>query len=209
MINVAVFNVRDLLKYLLKFFIVVFIICLFVKSYKYVQYISFKHSIDRTIPAMSYLNNNTKNENNTSFIEYILNTQLAMKNNIIAKEKIIEELEQAIVENIDIANDEIQMNATTQVVLENNIATTYTNSYKSVEIKNSSKYLLTEEMLTPNIELDNKKDIIIFHTHTTESYTPTEMYSYNMVGSYRSTDLNYSVARVGDELQKYLEQRRI
>ena len=209
MINVAVFNVRDLLKYLLKFIIIVLAICLFVKSYQYIQYLSFKNSINRTIPVMAYLNTNTENSNKISFIEYILNTQLAVKNSIIAKEEDFGTLEQGLVENIEIANNEIQTDALTQVVLENNIATTYTNRYKSVEVKNSSKYSLTEEILTPNIDLKNKNDIIIFHTHTTESYTPTEKFSYNMVGSYRSTDLNYTVSRVGDELQNYLEQRRI
>ena len=46
--------------------------------------------------------------------------------------------------------------------------------------------------------------MLIFHTHTCESYTQSEQYYYEPTGTYRTTDLNYSVARVGDELEKYL-----
>ncbi len=56
----------------------------------------------------------------------------------------------------------------------------------------------------PNITLENNKDIVIFHTHTCESYTPSEKFNYEMTGSYRTTDLNYTVSRVGDELEKHL-----
>ena len=50
----------------------------------------------------------------------------------------------------------------------------------------------------------NKKDIMIFHTHTCESYTPTENYQYEASGTFRTIDLNYSVARVGDSLSEQL-----
>lgn len=51
----------------------------------------------------------------------------------------------------------------------------------------------------------NSKNILIFHTHTCESYTPTENYNYNQTGNFRTTDLNFSVARVGTELQNQLK----
>ena len=51
----------------------------------------------------------------------------------------------------------------------------------------------------------NKNNILIFHTHTCESYTQSDTYKYEPTGNYRTTDLNYSVARVGDELFNYLE----
>lgn len=93
---------------------------------------------------------------------------------------------------------------TTEVVDHNNLPNKFTNSYGSVKIKNESKYNLTEEMLKPDIDFGNKKDIVLYHTHTCESYTPTEANTYEASGSYRTIDLNYSVARVGDELDKYL-----
>ncbi|MBP3503495.1 MAG: stage II sporulation protein P, partial [Clostridia bacterium] len=62
---------------------------------------------------------------------------------------------------------------------------------------------LTKMNLNADVNISNK-NILIFHTHTCESYTPTEANSYQASGNFRTTDLNYSVARVGDELQKYL-----
>ena len=82
----------------------------------------------------------------------------------------------------------------------------YTNSYKSVTIKNLTDIKLTESMLKPDYEVKNKEDIIIFHTHTCESYTPTEANSYKASGNYRTTDLKYSVAKVGDVLAEELEK---
>lgn len=80
-------------------------------------------------------------------------------------------------------------------------------NYGNVEIDNESNYNITEEMLIPNVEILNKKDIIIYHTHTCESYTPCENYNYTMTGNYRTTDSNYNVVRVGTELTKYLTQK--
>jgi len=120
-----------------------------------------------------------------------------------------EQLENAMVANEE--NNEQQDNVNkaetgvhTEEIKENNIESKFTNTYGSVKVKNQTKYELTEEILTPNFELSNKNDIIIFHTHTCESYTPDEKYNYTMTGSYRTTDLNYSVAKVGDELEKQL-----
>lgn len=80
-------------------------------------------------------------------------------------------------------------------------------NYGSVEIDNESNYNITEDMLIPNVEISNKKDIIIYHTHTCESYTPCEKYNYTMTGNYRTTDSNYNVIRVGNELTNYLTQK--
>lgn len=151
----------------------------------------------------------TEAEENKNYIEKILNTQLAMNGNL-AEEKIEqsppeEQIEKEIENSQALINNEIPNDATTQVIEENNIKTSYTNEYKGVQIKNSSKYNLTEEILTPNINLANTKNVVIFHTHTCESYTPTETFNYQMTGNYRTTDTNYSVARVGTELDNFLK----
>lgn len=79
----------------------------------------------------------------------------------------------------------------------------YTDEYNGVFINNGTNYTLTQEMLTPDINV-NKNKVAIYHTHTCESYTPTEQYQYNASGNFRTIDLNYSVSRVGDELEKAL-----
>ena len=79
----------------------------------------------------------------------------------------------------------------------------YTDKYNGVLINNGTNYTLTQEMLTPDVTV-NKNKVVIYHTHTCESYTPTEAYSYTASGNFRTIDLNYSVSRVGDELEKCL-----
>ena len=88
-------------------------------------------------------------------------------------------------------------------VLPNNVPNKFTNSYHGVQVKNETDYELTEEMLTTNITVNNE-NVLIFHTHTCESYTASENYNYEQTGTYRTTDLNYSVARVGTELTNQL-----
>lgn len=98
---------------------------------------------------------------------------------------------------------EISSNAQTEIVTQNQIAESYNVEINGVKIKNETSFEINNSILeTPqNI---NKENILIFHTHTCESYTPSEQYQYEQTGNFRTTDLNYSVARVGDELTKYL-----
>ena len=65
----------------------------------------------------------------------------------------------------------------TSVIENHNKKDVYTDIYNTVQIKNESNYSLTQEMITPNINYSNNA-IIIYHTHTCESYTPTENSQY-------------------------------
>ncbi len=96
----------------------------------------------------------------------------------------------------------------TEVVTPNPIAENANVQYGNVKIKNQTTYNLTEDILNPNIKINNK-NILIFHTHSCESYTPSEKYQYSQTGNYRTTDKNYSVIRVGNELENYLKQYNI
>lgn len=69
-------------------------------------------------------------------------------------------------------------NLSTNVVSENNISENYNTIYEDVRIKNETSFELTEDILTADIEYTNTKDIIIFHTHTCESYTMTDANQY-------------------------------
>ncbi len=75
----------------------------------------------------------------------------------------------------------------------------------SIKIKNQTSYSLTEDVLNPNITIENK-NILLFHTHSCESYTPSEKYPYTQTGNFRTTDLNFTVTRLGTELQNHLKQ---
>ena len=108
-------------------------------------------------------------------------------------------------DNTIIENNMPQTNTETKIIEERNIEESYNYTYEDVKIKNQSNYNLTEEMLSQEYEKLKTKKIIIYHTHTCESYTPSEQYNYTMSGNYRSTDNNYNVVRVGEELKKFLE----
>jgi len=91
------------------------------------------------------------------------------------------------------------------VITNNPIKENYTNEFGKVKIKNETDYQLTNEMFTSEVPIQNK-NILLFHTHSCESYTSSEKYPYTQTGNYRSTDLNYTVTRVGTELENYLKQ---
>ena len=66
-------------------------------------------------------------------------------------------------------------------------------------------YLVIPQLQLMRMMIDTK-NILIFHTHTCESYTASDKYQYEPTGTYRTTDLNYTVAKVGEELTDYLQK---
>ncbi|MBR3002588.1 MAG: stage II sporulation protein P [Clostridia bacterium] len=92
----------------------------------------------------------------------------------------------------------------TEVITNNPLSLNYNAQYGKVKIKNETSHELTEEMLNPDISINNK-NILLFHTHTCESYTSSQQYPYTPTGNYRTTDLNFTVARVGTELENHLK----
>ena len=133
-------------------------------------------------------NEDEKNSNDSQFNEENSNSNQNQLEDNNAEEKV----EQA---KTDVKIEKVQSSVNPRV----------TNEYKNVKINNSSKKELTEDMLNPDGISVNTKKVIIYHTHTSESYTPTEKNIYSQTGNFRTTDLNYNVTRVGDELQKQLE----
>ena len=155
-------------------------------------------------------NNDLKEKNNTQEDKENDNKQNEInQNNIIEEQKTDIQLISVGNNNINNENIEIPYTAQTTVIETNNKVDKYTDVYHSVKIRNESKYTLTEEMLKPDIDFTNKKDIIIYHTHTCESYTQTESNQYEASGNFRTTDLNHSVARVGTELANILSLKNI
>lgn len=223
--NVAVINIKDLFKYILKFLLITVIAIISIKQIKGIgkirekekikkeienkrnQIIEYKflNCLDLTMPIISYNNKNDHKEK--IFTNYKI---LAMTSSIFNEDIFVEnndKIETKSNEEIKEKTYELPEKVVTEEVSENNIKPKYTTQYGSVKINNQSDYKLTEDMLVPDEEITNKNDILIYHTHTCESYTASEGFEYEMTGNYRTTDLNYSVARVGTELTKYLEKR--
>ena len=88
-----------------------------------------------------------------------------------------------------------------QTVIPKNVAG-YT-LVNGVYIKNASDKTLDSTALSGGFAAqfkDNAPQVLILHTHGSESYTPAEGTSYVSTGNYRTNDARYSVIRVGDEI---------
>jgi len=92
-------------------------------------------------------------------------------------------------------------------VQESIVEETFSQEIETVKIKNTSDYEITDEMIkeAENGEYTYSRNVMIYHTHTCESYTQEAGFEYAATGNYRTTDLNFSVSRVGEELKKNLE----
>ena len=175
--------------------------------------------MDQTIPTMSSINEEYKNiakeddqKENKNILQEMLKTQISSVNAIEESEEITnKENNENIQENeknqteekqeIQLAQEGLQ----TQVITKNPISENSNVTYKNVKIKNQTSYTLTEEMLNPDITIENK-NIVLFHTHSCESYTSSDKYPYTPTGTFRTTDLNFTVVRVGTELENQLKQ---
>ena len=227
MINLTVFRLKDVLKLLGKVLLLVgilWILYIFLGNKETTQavfysiaQIDMRGLLEENIPGIKQIQE-AETEDVIEQVEediealdplkIVLDSELKMASAVVKKgkkqtEEVGEAQEQS---NEQIENETVkqaQTGLSTQV-LPNNVPTKFTNSYHGVEVRNETSYQLTEEVLTPDITV-SRENIMIFHTHTCESYTPSEAYPYTQTGTYRTTDLNFSVARVGTELERQLK----
>lgn len=192
---------------------------------------SLTNCFDKTLPVVADVNkeyNQMKKENkkinSENYLEQFLKTEISSIKGLEETEKNNEKTNQVSsdvnnsnVEDKENTGEQIDTekvilaskdNIKTEVVTQNPISENANVQYGNVKIKNQTTYNLTEDILNPNIKIDNK-NVLIFHTHSCESYTPSEKYQYTQTGNYRTTDKNYSVIRVGTELENYLKQYNI
>lgn len=195
--NIAVINAKDLFKYILKFFGMIFVLFILMKGIKSIISLKEKTNIEETIKASgdkisknSFLNClditislMSYKESKEYSSEILTNNKiLAMGTGIFDKsiyentDLVINEEELTIDDTEELINKvaELPENVTVENVSENNITPKVTSAYEGVQINNQSDYEITEDMLIPDVEITNKKDILIYHTHTCESYTASE-----------------------------------
>lgn len=75
-----------------------------------------------------------------------------------------------------------------------------------VRIYNSSEILIDKQELE-NIQIEQADQILLYHTHGTESYKSDK--NYETYEFYKSTDENYNVIKVGDYLKELLLEKGI
>lgn len=223
--NIAVINIRDLIKFALIVGIIIIIIISGITIIKGKEELkeeialekdeanedsSFLYCLGLEIPLMeSEPEESKKTKKEPKSVSKILDTQLAMLYNTKDKkeeneeakeqEEAVEETKKEEPEDKRIASTEGQ---STKVIEENNVEPSYTDTGGDIKLKNQSKYDVKDLLQNSNYEIKNKNKVIIYHTHTCESYTSSEKYPYEMTGAYRTTDLNYTVSRVRRRIRR-------
>ena len=187
---------------------------------------NFLSCLDISIPAMAQVNSKENNsapkENKT--IEDILSVNLGVIDNLKSSSDSKQMAEKNVnnengtdnegnnegdenkdddsnsLENIEHAETGLKTE-----VLESNVSPRYSQEYYGVKIRNETDYKLTNEVLDPTSLEINTNNIMIYQTHSCESYTASEKYQYKQTGNFRTTDKNFSVIRVGRELTNQLK----
>lgn len=222
MVNLTVVNIKDVIKYLVKVTLVIVVIVAITRFFCGMKNNKIKNSnaqeiliyaIKEVIPGVKQY---FKTENNPINIDdtykIALNSELEIAKKITSRTQTSTREEETIIEKQENNNENtivdnvenIQTGVATEVL--DSKYNVYSSELYGVKIKNESIHQLIENEYNLNSEIPNKNNILIFHTHTCESYTASANYQYEATGNYRTTDLNYSVARVGDELEKYLKE---
>lgn len=84
----------------------------------------------------------------------------------------------------------------------------------SITVNNETSYEVSDAELSSTKPLffageSEKPQVLIVHSHSTESYTPSEKYQFTHTAEDRTTDTDYNMIRIGKELKKELEKRDI
>ncbi len=108
--------------------------------------------------------------------------------------------------------EKVQHTKQNEVVINTGKVEEHTNSSVNLDIKNETTYELDKESLISgygNIDLASTKkpQILIVHTHGSESYTQSPKYNYSQSDYARCQDIRYNVVRVGEELYNELTKR--
>lgn len=217
MINLAVVEIKDIIKYLVKITIIIIIIVALTRYFSNlktnIEIISsekFIICLDTVIPSIKSINYDENDSKNINPMKMAYGVEIGMINALVeneneentsGKDNLNEKNKVETEENEEVKEAKTGLKTEVQ---ESNVPEKYTVSYQSVKVKNDSDIKLTKDMLVPDINL-NMNDIIIYHTHASESYTPTEKYSYKKSGNFRTLDTSRSVIRVGTELEKYMK----
>jgi len=184
MINFAVINFKSTIKNLSKIVIVLLLIIGIVNLSDLIRNIDIKISyLDLVKSSINFDFDNEKTSLEkvifyqeipilatgksfeTSGIEEQENNQQEIDVGLVSNDEIVENTQNSEVQTTNLRD------LPTEVISENNLSESYNTLYGSVKIKNETSFELTNDMLTPDVEYSNKTDVVIFHTHTCESYT--------------------------------------
>lgn len=224
MFNVTIINIKDSIKYITTLIITLLLIFFLTKIFSKIKKDDILNinlserlieCLNIEIPAIAktyYKSQNTLKEDveevaKESIIQRILSIELSqiqeVKNEETTDNQNEENNNQVVENNNTNISTDIATGVKTEIATQNPISESYNVEINGVKIKNETSFPIDNSILENTLDI-NKDNVIIFHTHTCESYTPSEQYQYQQTGNFRTTDLNYTVSRVGDELTNYL-----
>lgn len=214
MINLAVIEIKDVMKYLVRITIVLIIVLTLTRYFsgfktqvvnqsKELKTYTFLSCLNTAIPNIKEVNNKETSTigKKKELLKMALEVELGMMGSLTntkedkENENVVAEEEEKIEEAKTGLSTEVQ---------KNNVPQKFTTTYGTVKIKNETDIKLTKEMLIPKVNI-NTKSLLIYHTHSCESYTKSEKYTYKSSGNFRTTDKERSVVKVGKELEKYMK----
>ena len=218
MVNFRVIRIGDIVKNLVKVGILILCFILFTRFFSAVKRINLQEFIEnrkKEFEGKTFIECLDENLNDGVVKETVDEQNLISKEldfipdrsvNVFNEDEILDT--QGEIQTVGKVDNEVPTSATTQVVSEHNKKDIYNVTYSTVQIRNQTSFELTPEMLTPDITFD-KSNIVIFHTHTSESYTSSEAYPYVASGNFRTLDTNANVVGVGNELTSRLNKKNI
>ncbi|MGI5859697.1 MAG: stage II sporulation protein P [Tepidanaerobacteraceae bacterium] len=221
MIKIKIIKIKSFILHIIVFILITSITILSVKS----------HTNHKTVTVMS---SGIQRENQKSFLqridsnlfEKIMCMSLPTLNSNIKQKKPLLELRSSIgvlsrmLTNIDILNPETyfymhlplislintEMTMTPGVELSLQNPTIYEDEHEPSKNLPQLELNELEEPLVEKLEPASTGPLVlIYHTHTTEAYMPTEKYNYKPRDkTYHTEDINYSVVKIGEAIANEL-----
>ena len=146
---------------------------------------------------------------------FLLKPQKENKNINIEKPKI----EEKIVENVEKSLDDekiisVMRNSTKE---EMNYKETNYDNYQKVNIRgvtilnySTNKTIDYSSLFKKEIVLNKKTDkILLYNTHTSETFANSDKYVFGYTGTYRTTDARFNMLNIAKNLKENLEQKHI
>lgn len=199
MFNVTVVKLKDIIKYLIAFLLIYAISNFFLKNtnIKNIFNISIMSYSEDLLKLGINTESNIINQYSKKISE-IEQTEEIESNDFITIESILkigtnvfdikddvnnnneqkENIDEQKPQEKDYEISKASLDVKSEVVTKNPITENYNLDYKGVKIKNETSYDITDEVLNPDSLNINSKNIVIFHTHTCESYTQTDNCKY-------------------------------
>lgn len=174
--------------------IFLFTIAILLTIFNFLNQFSVKFFISFAIPRI-----NSFEKSNSKYVALLSKGNFSkdiFKGTLKKEEEITEDLDENVV---NVENEEFIEPSYYEVTLD-----------WSNMLKNLTTYKIdVDKLLSEKLKFKlngNDVETVIYHTHTTESYTQSKNYMYEANGVYRTLDTNANMIRIGEEMKRNLQQ---